>query len=50
MYVHLNHLSVHMKLTQRCKSTILQFKKEKHLQKKKKEPMKLSGGIFVFQS
>ena len=27
-YVYLNHFAVHQKLTQHCKSTILQFKKE----------------------
>ena len=26
IYVYLNHLAVHLKLTQHCKSTILQYK------------------------
>ena len=34
IYVELNHFSVHLKLTQYCKSNILQFKERK---KKKKQ-------------
>ena len=29
IYISLNHFAVHLKLTQHCKSTILQFKKKK---------------------
>ena len=29
MYEELNHFAIHLKLTQHCKSTILQSKKEK---------------------
>ena len=29
MYIKLNHFTIHLKLTQHCKSTILQFKKLK---------------------
>ena len=36
IYVYLNHFAVHLKLTQHCKSTILQFKKRRREQ----------GGVF----
>ena len=31
MYVQLNHFAVHRKLTQHCKSTVLQLKKKKNI-------------------
>ena len=43
----MNHLSVHIKLTQHCKSTILKLKKEKNLPKKKRAYEALRGNICV---
>ena len=39
IYIYLNHFSVHLKLTQYCKSTIVQLKKKKG--KKNGKPKKL---------
>ena len=30
IYIYLNHFALHVKLTQHCKSTILQFKKRSY--------------------
>ena len=42
MYCRTEHFAVHLKLTQCCKSTILQFKKKK----KKKKERDISGAKF----
>ena len=39
VYIKLNHFAIHLKLTQHCKSTILQYKIKKFIQKKR-----ISGG------
>ena len=39
IYIYLNHFAVQQKLTQCCKSTILQFKKCLNLKKKRKRKM-----------
>ena len=46
VYVKLSHSVVHLKLTQHCKSTILQKKKKK--QKKKTTSLKCLEAGFLF--
>ena len=49
----MNHFAVHLKLTQHCKSTILQlkskYKKLIYNQKKKKARMQMSRGKWAVQ-
>ena len=42
-YISLNHFAVHQKLTQHCKSTILQFKKKTRILYTAKLPLKNEG-------
>ena len=47
IYVQVNHSAVHQKLTQHCKSTILQFKQKTNDQTNKKPQVSLSTELII---